>query len=93
MVGGADLFVKQREKIEVRDDASGIFLATLINKNGFHLKDDEFLEDEHKIVPGLGEMGQPVHLQGPEATEVMETKNERETSSGTDSTESFRLTS
>jgi hypothetical protein len=29
--------------------------------------DDEFLADERKIVPGLGEMGQPVSLSGEEA--------------------------
>ena len=36
--------------------------------------DDEFLADENKIVPGLGENGQPVVLAGAEAamaTELM----------------------
>ncbi len=41
--------------------------ADLFANHPNSIVDDEFLADENKIVPGLGEMGQPVTLTGHEA--------------------------
>lgn len=41
--------------------------ADLFANHPNSIVDDEFLADERKIVPGLGEMGQPVSLSGEEA--------------------------
>ena len=41
--------------------------ADLFANHPNSIVDDEFLSDERKIVPGLGEMGQPVTLSGEEA--------------------------